>query len=105
LSFSSVKVEILATEKEPLSKREYCIGNLKISSKFAGIIRKENIRDYDIDSVELEKSFLPGDIIKGKIVILLFNHFAADFPWKNSIHLYFDRITRIRSNIFLFRLW
>lgn len=33
-----------------------------------GMIRKVNVRETEIDKVQMEKSFIPGDIVKAKLV-------------------------------------
>jgi len=34
-----------------------------------GQIRKRNIRKYEIDKIKIEECFLPGDIVRAKIVV------------------------------------
>lgn len=36
-----------------------------------GTIRKANIRDTEIDKIKIEQCFLPGDIVKCKIVEMI----------------------------------
>ena len=33
-----------------------------------GLIRKRNIRKFEIDKINIDECFLPGDIVKAKIV-------------------------------------
>lgn len=39
-----------------------------ITSYIEGILKKQNIRKSEIDKIKMEDSFLPGDMIKAKIV-------------------------------------
>lgn len=53
-----VRVEILAVENTPLK------------TTFSGIIRKEYVRSYDIEGLDLFKCFAPNDIVKAKVLEL-----------------------------------
>ena len=53
-----VRVEILAIDDKPLPKNVH----------FTGIIFKENVRDYDRDGIQMHKCFLPGDIVKARVI-------------------------------------
>jgi hypothetical protein len=33
-----------------------------------GIIRKRNIRETKVDEIQMDKVFLPGDIVKARVV-------------------------------------
>ena len=46
------------------------IENQVVSQYMEGSIRKTNIRQYEIDKIKIEECFLPGDIIKGKVVTI-----------------------------------
>jgi exosome complex component CSL4 len=37
---------------------------------FHGVIRKENVREKEIDKVKIEESFKPGDVVKAEVVAL-----------------------------------
>ncbi len=58
ISKMDAKVEILARENEPL----------RHGQKYVGIIRCENIRDYEIDKIVVEECLVPGDVVKARIV-------------------------------------
>lgn len=45
-----------------------CIGGTLLAEEFKGTIRKRDVRSFDIDNVEIYKSFRPGDIIRAKVV-------------------------------------
>ncbi len=49
-------VEIMVVDEKP------------ISAPFQGIIQQKDVRQTSIDSVEISKSFRPGDVVKAKVV-------------------------------------
>jgi exosome complex component CSL4 len=51
-------VEILVAEGRPLA------------SPFSGIIRKENVRTGEVDSVRMEEAFAPGDLVQAAVASL-----------------------------------
>ena len=52
------KAEILAVETTPLNQ------------PFQGIIFRENVRQYDVEGLEMLECFRPNDIIKARVVSL-----------------------------------
>ena len=48
-----------------LSVNDKC---LNPAQKLIGYIRKLNVRNYRVDLVQIEQCYIPGDIVKGKIV-------------------------------------
>lgn len=50
------KAEIIAVE------------NIPLKSSFSGILRKENIRSFDLENLDLFKCFKPNDIIKARVL-------------------------------------
>ena len=47
-----------------------CVGNDTVSMSYIGVIRSQNVRQTEIDSVEIWKCFRPSDIVKCKIISL-----------------------------------
>lgn len=40
-----------------------CDNDLPLKSAYSGILRKENIRDFEIDKIEIYECYRPGDIV------------------------------------------
>lgn len=40
-----------------------CDNDLPLKSAYSGILRKENIQDFEIDKVEIYECYRPGDIV------------------------------------------
>jgi len=49
-------VRIIAIEKQP------------INQYIEGILRKKNMREFEIDKLRVDQAFIPGDIIKARVV-------------------------------------
>ena len=47
-----------------------CVRDVTLKESFRGIIRKEDIREFEKDKIEIYKSFRPGDIILAKVISL-----------------------------------
>lgn len=48
-----------------------CVGTHSVpSAGFKGMIRKENVRSFEIDRVEMHGSFRPGDIVRAQVASL-----------------------------------
>jgi len=47
-----------------------CVRDITFKEPFRGMIRKEDIREYEKDKIETYKSFRPGDIILAKVISL-----------------------------------
>ena len=47
-----------------------CIGNEALSEACQGLIRREDVRDFEVDKVEIYKSFRPGDIVLARVISL-----------------------------------
>lgn len=45
-----------------------CIGDIVLTRPYRGILRKEDVRAIDKDSIQMYKSFRPGDIILARIM-------------------------------------
>ncbi|KRX07757.1 Nucleic acid-binding, OB-fold [Pseudocohnilembus persalinus] len=41
-----------------------------INSYLEGVIRKQNVRESEVDKLEMQNCFIPGDIVKAKIISL-----------------------------------
>lgn len=50
-----------------------------------GTIRKANIRDTEIDKIKIEQCFLPGDIVKCKIVLKMIHYIYTILFFKFKI--------------------
>ncbi|CAG8510600.1 3435_t:CDS:2 [Paraglomus occultum] len=46
------------------------IGNAPCGEDFQGIIRKQDVRQFDRDKVKISDSFRPGDIVRAKVISL-----------------------------------
>lgn len=46
------------------------VGNKVLSETFPGTIRTRDVREFEIDSVEIHKSFRPGDIVRATVISL-----------------------------------
>lgn len=61
-----------------------CVGGTALREPLGGLIRREDVRDYDRDSVEVYKCFRPGDVVLGRVVSLGDSRFyyvtTADAP-------------------------
>lgn len=57
-TLSTVNVHILSVDSSPL--REY----------FLGVIRLQDIRKHEIEKIDIEECFAPGDIIQARIISL-----------------------------------
>ena len=58
LTLNSISVRILAIEDVPL--KEF----------FLGLVRLQDIRRHEVDKIEVEDCFQPGDIIRGRVISL-----------------------------------
>merc|ERR1739848_210115 len=47
-----------------------CIRDITLNEPFRGQIRKEDIREFEKDKIEMYKSFRPGDIILARVLSL-----------------------------------
>ena len=47
-----------------------CVGSTALREPVGGIIRREDVRDYERDQVAIYKSFRPGDIALGRVLSL-----------------------------------
>ena len=47
-----------------------CVGSTILPNTFPGQIRARDVREFEVDTVEIYKSFRPGDIVKAKIISL-----------------------------------
>eukprot|EP00331_Platyophrya_macrostoma_P022424 CAMPEP_0176453450 /NCGR_PEP_ID=MMETSP0127-20121128/29239_1 /TAXON_ID=938130 /ORGANISM="Platyophrya macrostoma, Strain WH" /LENGTH=120 /DNA_ID=CAMNT_0017842299 /DNA_START=183 /DNA_END=541 /DNA_ORIENTATION=- len=44
------------------------VDNRPVDQQIEGVLRKKNIRSFEIDKVRLEDCILPGDIVKAKVL-------------------------------------
>jgi len=68
LRIDCVIIQIVMIEDKPIS--EY----------FEGIIRKQDIRSFEIDKIKVDQQFKVGDFIKTKLVAFLL--LTPDFVWR-----------------------
>ncbi|CAH8387861.1 unnamed protein product [Eruca vesicaria subsp. sativa] len=47
-----------------------CVGPKAVREKFAGIIRQQDVRETEIDKVDMHQSFRPGDIVRAMVLSL-----------------------------------
>ena len=45
-----------------------CVGSTALREPVGGIIRREDVRDYERDQVAIYKSFRPGDVALGRVL-------------------------------------
>lgn len=45
-----------------------CVGDVPLKEPFAGIIRYQDVRPTEIDTVEISKCFRPGDVVRAEVV-------------------------------------
>ena len=45
-----------------------CVGSTALREPVGGIIRREDVRDYERDQVAIYKSFRPGDVVLGRVL-------------------------------------
>lgn len=45
-----------------------CIGDIVLTRPYRGVLRKEDVRSFDKDRVEMYKCYRPGDIILARVV-------------------------------------
>ena len=45
-----------------------CVGSTALREPGGGIIRREDVRDYERDQVAIYKSFRPGDVVLGRVL-------------------------------------
>ena len=47
-----------------------CLGEQVLPEKFQGIIRTQDVRTHNVDTVEIYASFRPGDVVKASVISL-----------------------------------
>lgn len=47
-----------------------CVGRHPVKESFSGVIRKADIRAHEVDKVEVEASFRPGDVVRAEVISL-----------------------------------
>lgn len=47
-----------------------CVGGTALREPLGGLIRREDVRDYDRDGVQVYKCFRPGDVVLGRVISL-----------------------------------
>ncbi|CAN7053335.1 hypothetical protein IGI04_028266 [Brassica rapa subsp. trilocularis] len=47
-----------------------CVGSKAVREKFPGVIRQQDVRETEIDKVEIHQSFRPGDIVRAMVLSL-----------------------------------
>lgn len=60
--------KVLKIKEDYVTVQILCIENEPIKSFLQGIIRKANVRTSEIDKLKIEQCYLPGDIIKARVV-------------------------------------
>lgn len=58
--------------------RILAIGDVTVNQYIEGILRKKNMREFEIDKLKVEHAFLPGDIIKARIVNKMIDAFLKN---------------------------
>lgn len=44
-----------------------CVNNKPISIELEGVIKKKDVREKEVDKIEMEECFIPGDIVKAYV--------------------------------------
>eukprot|EP00884_Botryococcus_braunii_P019234 jgi/Botrbrau1/5995/Bobra.104_1s0025.1 len=47
-----------------------CLGNLALEQNFSGVIRAQDVRQTEVDKVDMHTSFRPGDIVRAEVLSL-----------------------------------
>jgi len=47
-----------------------CVGPVALRQKFSGVIRQQDVRATEIDTVQMPKCFRPGDIVRAEVLAL-----------------------------------
>ena len=48
--------------------RILAISDVPVSQYIEGVLRKKNMREFEVDKLKVDHAFLPGDIIKARVV-------------------------------------
>lgn len=62
------------------------VGSTPVQEPFPGKIRIQDVRAFEVDSVEIYKSFRPGDIVRATVVCLLIFFFLSALIFPNVFH-------------------
>ncbi|MES1907552.1 MAG: hypothetical protein MHM6MM_000651 [Cercozoa sp. M6MM] len=47
-----------------------CVGDESLRETFVGMVRQHDVRQTDVDAVEMHECFVPGDVIRAKVISL-----------------------------------
>ena len=65
-----VTAKVLSVNQRFAKVMVECVRDITLSEAFRGQIRKEDIREFEKDKVEMYKSFRPGDILLARVLSL-----------------------------------
>jgi len=67
---NTVTAKVTKVNERVASVEILCVGNSLLKETFPGTIRKRDVRKFEVDSVEMYKSFRPGDIVRADVISL-----------------------------------
>ncbi|KAK8743098.1 hypothetical protein OTU49_001525 [Cherax quadricarinatus] len=67
---SVVTCRVLSVNPNQATVLIICVGSNKLHSPVSGTVKKQNVRDYQIDTVEMYNCFRPDDIILAAVLSL-----------------------------------
>jgi exosome complex component CSL4 len=47
-----------------------CVGGALLAEPFQGTIRERDVRSFEVDDVDMYKSYRPGDVVRAKVISL-----------------------------------
>ena len=71
---SIVTCRVLSITSNVVRLNIHCIEDQVLKQPFRGLLRKQEIRDFDKEKVQISKCFRPSDIILAKVIGLGENH-------------------------------
>ena len=71
---SIVTCRVLSISSNVVRLNIHCIGEEVLKQPFKGLLRKQDIRDFDKEKVQISQCFRPSDIILAKVIGLGENH-------------------------------
>jgi len=67
---SIVTAKVVRTAPRLASVIILCVGSKPLKEPFQGVIRVQDVRETEVDKVQIYKSFRPGDIVRAQVISL-----------------------------------
>eukprot|EP00747_Dinoflagellata_sp_TGD_P164765 gnl/TRDRNA2_/TRDRNA2_185139_c0_seq1.p1 gnl/TRDRNA2_/TRDRNA2_185139_c0~~gnl/TRDRNA2_/TRDRNA2_185139_c0_seq1.p1 ORF type:complete len:193 (+),score=40.66 gnl/TRDRNA2_/TRDRNA2_185139_c0_seq1:118-696(+) len=67
---STVVARVLRMTKERADCRVVAVGDVPLDEKFHGVIRKQDIRFFEVDKLEIQDAFRVGDFVRAQVLSL-----------------------------------